>query len=245
MINLETKEIKHFTVPFEIKEISDEGDFFTFKGHASTFGNVDFGDDVVEPGAFKESLKRKADRDELFPALWQHRTSEPVGVYPVIKEDAKGLFVEGKLPKTDTFVTGRVIPQMKVGSVTKMSIGFSCWGLAGSWEIIDGIRHIKKLNLFEISLVTLAENEEATITEMKSMGNDDLKSLPDRELEEKMTSGIKFSAKSAKTIISALKAAGHRDGDGDGHRDGEQRDWSEIITELKKTQQLMEGKTNA
>ena len=40
-------------VPFELKEIADAG---TFSGLGSTFGNVDLGGDIVEPGAFAESL---------------------------------------------------------------------------------------------------------------------------------------------------------------------------------------------
>lgn len=154
-------------VPFEIKELNEESDdFFTFKGFASTFGNIDLVDDVIEPGAFQESIREKEGNGERFPALWQHRMTEPIGVYSQIREDAKGLFVEGKLPKSDTFVSGRVIPQLKIGSVSKLSIGFSVFD-DGSVEMVNGIRHIKKLKLFEVSLVTFPANPEASITEVK------------------------------------------------------------------------------
>ena len=48
------------TFEFEIKELSEEGQF---TGYLSTFGNVDAGDDMIEPGAFKKTLREK----KVFP----------------------------------------------------------------------------------------------------------------------------------------------------------------------------------
>ena len=147
------------TVPLEIKSIDDDKDFFQFEGHASTFGNVDLGDDVIERGAFTESLKKRMPK-----LLWQHDMREPLGIFIEAFEDAKGLFVRGKMPKDDKFVSERVIPQMKIGSITSMSIGFS----VNDFELKDGIRILKALNLFEASLVTFPMNEQATVTGMKA-----------------------------------------------------------------------------
>jgi HK97 family phage prohead protease len=69
---------------------------------------------------------------------------------------------------------------------------------------------------------------------------DDFKSLSDRELEEILNTGVYFSGKNAKVIISALKAAGLRDGDSDGHRDGD--NWDCVITGLNELKKLMEDK---
>lgn len=230
-------EIKKMVVPFEIKQLEEEGEFFTFKGYASTFGNVDRGGDVILPGAFVDSIAEMKQAGDFLPAVWQHSSRDPVGIYTAFLEDLKGLWVEGKLPKADTFVSGRVVPQMKVGSVRKLSIGYSVWMDGGSFEIRDEIRYISKLKLWEVSLVTIPMNNEANITEIKSF---DFKSLSDRELEGLLKAGACFSSQNAKVIISALKAAGLRDGDSDSHRDGE--DWSPIITGLKNIQQELEAK---
>lgn len=228
-------EIKKIVVPFEIKQLEEEGDFFTFKGYASTFGNVDRGGDVILPGAFTDSIDEMKRSGDFLPVIWQHDSGEPVGIYTAFYEDSKGLWVEGKLPKEDTFVSGRAIPQMKVGSVRKLSIGFSCWDGSASYEMRGDVRYISKIKLWEVSLVTIPMNNMANITEIKSL---DFKSLSDRELEGLLKTGVSFSSQNAKIIISALKAAGLRDGDLDSRRDGE--NWSGVFTELKNIQKELE-----
>jgi HK97 family phage prohead protease len=74
---------------------------------------------------------------------------------------------------------------------------------------------------------------------------EDLKDFSDRELEEKLKDGIKFSDKNAKVIIATLKAAGLRDADKGNHRDDEQKDWEKIVTDLKTINQLIKENTNA
>ena len=81
---------------------------------------MDRGRDIVLPGAFKNTLAVNG----LPKLLWQHNTDEPIGIITEAREDEKGLFVAGKMPKNDSLVSGRVIPQMQIRSVDSMSIGF-------------------------------------------------------------------------------------------------------------------------
>lgn len=159
--------MKKMIVPFEVKAFDDDDDYFFFEGKASTFGNVDRGMDRVERGAFAETIRElmSSKRQGKLPVLWQHDTSMPIGSFIDMREDSDGLIVKGRLPKSDTFVTGRVIPQMKAESVTSMSIGYSTI----DYEIDSGgVRSLKKLKLWEISIVTIPMNELADITSMKS-----------------------------------------------------------------------------
>ncbi len=112
--------IEYKDVPLEIKEVSEEDGFFTFKGYASTFGNIDRQDDVIQKGAFAVSLK-----NNNIAMLWQHASNEPIGIFPKAHEDNIGLYVEGKMPKDDEFVKNKVMPQLRIGSVKAMSIGFT------------------------------------------------------------------------------------------------------------------------
>lgn len=160
--------MKKMVVPFEVKQIQEDDDFFIFEGYLSTFGNVDLGDDVVMPGAFKDTIAELEAKGGHLPVLWQHNHDQPVGIFTEIKEDEKGLFVVGKMPKDDTFVSGRVMPQMKVGSINKMSIGYSWWDGA-SFDVVDGVRQLHKIRLWEGSLVTVPMNPEAEVTGMKSV----------------------------------------------------------------------------
>jgi HK97 family phage prohead protease len=158
--------MKKMVVPFEVKQITEDEDYFVFEGLASTFGNIDRGMDSVQSGAFREDVAElmAGKRVGKLPVLWQHDQAMPIGSYTELTETTQGLYVKGRLPKTDTFVSGRVVPQMKAESVTCMSIGYSTI----DYVIEGGVRLLKKLKLWEISLVTTPMNPLAEITGIKS-----------------------------------------------------------------------------
>lgn len=163
--NIENK-IEHQRFEFkEVKALSEDNEYFTFGGYASVYGNMDSYTDVMEPGCFDESLKTRTPI-----LLWAHKDCEPVGVFVEIRSDERGLFVSGKMPKADTFVTGRVIPQIKIGSVRGLSIGFICQGY---YFDDQENRHIVQCELLEISLVGIPSNKESTITEFKKLQIDE------------------------------------------------------------------------
>jgi len=152
-------ELKHLTYAFEMKETKEDNEFFYFEGYGATFGNVDHGGDMIVQGAFAKTLMA----NRTIPALYQHNTREPVGIFTDLKEDSHGLYVKGKLPKADALVRDRIIPQMKIGSIAKMSIGYVVKERV--WE--GDIRVLKEIDLYEISLVTFPMNDQANITQMK------------------------------------------------------------------------------
>jgi len=182
------------TIAFEIKAIGDSDDekFFTFEGYASTFGNKDLGDDIILSGAFKTSLQSNKE----VPILWQHNMSSPIGKSVELFEDEKGLYIKAILPKDDDLVKGRVIPQMRIGSIKEMSIGY----FVKDSDYKDEVRLLKEVELFEVSLVTKAMNPRATVTSMKSLEEStEIKDV------ESILKDNGFSNKEAKTIISKIK----------------------------------------
>jgi len=168
----------------------DEKEFVEFEGYLSTFGNIDNGDDVVVKGAFAKTLKN---RDVKL--LWQHDWSEPIGVFTEIKEDDKGLFVKGKLPLADDFVKGRVIPQLEIGSINSMSIGYAV-NLA-KYDYETDIRHLKEIELYEGSLVTIPMNDEAQIELSKS---NETKNNLQKQLEIESFAGIEYKWNEKKAV---------------------------------------------
>ena len=209
------KEIKSF--PFEVKATAEENNIFTFEGYASTFNNVDHGDDIVIRGAFSNSLSKNSQ----VPILWQHQMSEVIGISVQLYEDDKGLFIKGNLPKDDTLVSGRIIPQMKVGSIKEMSIGFFTKNYD---RAKDGIRLLKEIDLFEVSLVTKAMNSQALVTGFKSF-----ETL--RDIEQTLKDNG-FSNTEAKTLISKIKEfSSKRDASEDNQRDADATK-QKIITDL-------------
>lgn len=185
--NLDKKEFLNCGL-LEVKVFDDnEKDYYVFEGYASTFGNVDRGGDVVVKGAFKEAIEELSKNSKpisgttyskFMPVLWQHNWNEPIGSFVEIREDEKGLFVKGILPKDDEFVKGRVIPQMKAGSISDMSIGY----IVKYENYKDNVRYIEKVMLFETSLVTIPMNEQANITSMKTAVYQDLP-IADKSIE--------------------------------------------------------------
>ncbi len=214
---------QHLSVPFKIKQLPDNDDkFFNFEGFASTFGNIDLGNDIVQQGAFRDSLKKTPQ----VPILWQHGIREPIGKSIHLEEQTKGLFVRGILPKNDSLVRDRVIPQIQVGSIDTMSIGF--FTKEFSFNDDTNIATLEKIDLFEISLVTLAMNPQAVITDFKSFGHKDFKSL--RDIETFLKKGG-LSNTESKTLISKIKEfSNQRDVDNDDK--DEQRDVAQKLDQI-------------
>lgn len=158
--SIQTKQF--LNVPFELKgDVTSDDEYFYFEGYASVFGNVDLGNDVIEKGAFSESLNANKD----LPILWGHKMGEPpIGNSIHIEEDNYGLFIKARLPKNDTFVAGRIIPQIKTGSIKEMSIGY----FTVDSKMEGEVRRLTKIALFETSLVTKAMNPKARLTRYKA-----------------------------------------------------------------------------
>lgn len=174
----------------------DEEDekFFVFEGLASTFGNTDLVDDVVDKGAFLNSLALRMPK-----VLWQHDTSEPIGMPESLFETEQGLLIKARLPRDDTFVSGRVIPQMKVGSISSMSIGFT----VKDFEIMDGIRHLKEIDLFEISLVTFPANPAAQVQDFKNYTIDDIEHITTKKEYNEFLKGLGILSKQAREFLAS------------------------------------------
>lgn len=148
---------------FKAESVSEDG---TFKGYGSVFGNVDSYREVVAPGAFTKSLEIiKASGDPL-PALWQHRSDQPIGGYDVLREDEKGLWVEGFLLVDDVPLAKQAHALMKRRVVKGLSIGY--YVRADSYDEKKNIRTLTELDLQEVSPVTFPANDQAGIDEVKA-----------------------------------------------------------------------------
>lgn len=134
-----------------------------FVGHAAVFGNVDDGGDIIQPGAFTETIRDDFHRIKI---LSQHDSTDlPIGRPIELREDAKGLYIRGKI--SDTQKGRDVITLMKDGVLTEMSIGYDA--LDFDFDNGGSVRRLKKIRLWEISIVTWAMNDLATIDGVKSV----------------------------------------------------------------------------
>lgn len=162
---------KAFLTDYEIKDASGIG---SFKGYASTFGTLDREDDIVEPGAFGQINPKRV------RLLWQHRQSEPIGVWDTLREDSRGLYAEGRL-NLKSARGQEAYELLKMGGLNEMSIGFQA--VHADRIAVKGktARRLKKVNLFEISLVSIPANPEAIVTDVKSLTDVDPMTIRDFE----------------------------------------------------------------
>jgi HK97 family phage prohead protease len=147
-------------VPIETKSIRPDG---TFEGYASLFYRADLGHDVVLPGAFAESLRRRGSAG--IKMLWQHDPAEPIGLWERVAEDHKGLFARGRL-LTDVARGRDVLALMRAGAVDGLSIGFKL--IDARRDARTGTRRIARVDLWEISIVTFPMLPEARVAMLRS-----------------------------------------------------------------------------
>lgn len=120
-----------------------------FTGYASLFGKVDLGKDVVERGAFARSIEARGAGG--IRMLFQHDPNEPIGTWTEVREDARGLFVRGRLSK-DVARAREILGLMRVGALDGLSIGFKT--VRARNDAAAGVRRIVEADLWEISVVT-------------------------------------------------------------------------------------------
>ncbi len=160
----------------------------TFEGYGAIFGNLDRDGDIVQKGAFAESLKAR-----LPALLWQHNTKEPIGRFDEVREDAKGLFVRGRLSGQGRGAEAYELLQM--GALDGLSIGFVT--KEAQRNATTGTRTIVRADLMEVSLVTFPANELARISAVKSAG-----SIADTRTFERFLRENGFSRSRAKAITA-------------------------------------------
>lgn len=122
---------------------------FRIGGHASLFGVVDLGRDAVEPGAFAAALARRGAAG--IRMLFQHDPAEPVGRWTAIREDATGLWVEGRLT-AGVQKADELAALILSGALDGLSIGFRTVRAANDRR--SGVRRIVEADLWEVSIVT-------------------------------------------------------------------------------------------
>jgi len=185
----------------EIKAVQEDG---FFSGYGAVFGNIDWYNDVILPGAFTASIAKWRAKNKMPPVLWNHNDSEPIGVYTNIYEDEKGLYVEGKLLIDDVPRAKSTHALLKAGAIDGLSIGYST---KKANQQTNGDRELVEVDLSEISIVTQPANERSLITSVKSKLDDgELPTLPEFEkfLRESGFSKNQATAIASKGLRSLL-----------------------------------------
>ncbi|MCP8937789.1 HK97 family phage prohead protease [Alsobacter sp. SYSU M60028] len=118
---------------------------------------------MVMPGAFAQSLAKRGVAGVRM--LWQHDPHEPVGAWSVIREDARGLFVRGRL-NLAVARARELLALMRQGALDGLSIGFKTETARADPR--SGVRRLTRVDLWEISLVTFPLLPQARVAAVKS-----------------------------------------------------------------------------
>ena len=186
----------------EIKAVQEDG---FFSGYGAVFGNIDWYNDVILPGAFTASLAKWRAKNKMPPVLWNHNDSEPIGVYTNIYEDEKGLYVEGKLLIDDVPRAKSTHALLKAGAIDGLSIGYST---KKANQQGNGVRELVEVELGEISIVTQPANERSVITSVKSkLDEGELPTLPEfekflRESGFSKSQSVAIASKGLRSLLS-------------------------------------------
>lgn len=154
--------------PLEIREISDEGEF---AGYASVFDVEDSYGTIMTKGCFTRTLKEHRVAKTAPKLLYQHDSGLIVGEHTLLREDDKGLYIEGQLYYNEPAIpeAARAHTLMKKGQLEGISIGFTLYdGDSYEYSSDHDAFLIKELNLWENSLVTFPSNPEAQVNDVRA-----------------------------------------------------------------------------
>lgn len=152
---------------FQIKAGEDAG---TISGYFSTYDRIpDSYGDVIAPGAFEDTVKARMESGHPFPLCWNHDLDQIIGsVDPAdIKDDEHGPFMTARFFDTPLAQEKREI--VKSGVVYQFSFAYDVQD-AGEVTLEDGTKanELRRLDLFEVSIVPIPANPRAEMTEVKS-----------------------------------------------------------------------------
>lgn len=198
---------------FESKEAPDgaEAEEGIFTGYASIFNNIDSYGDMVRPGAFTDSLKSFGEGGAGIPCYWGHQMDDPmkcIGWTTAAEEDERGLKVTVQLDISNPN-GAQAYHLIKKGLVNQMSFAYEVE--EGAWvEAKDtsagGYCELRKLKIFEVSLVQVGANQETQLLDVKAHLS-------------KLKAGRKISASNQEKLTQALKLISSVLGDEDDFQD--------------------------
>jgi HK97 family phage prohead protease len=150
------------------------------EGYGAYFGNVDSHGDVIDQGAFADTIAQ-AKRTGRMPAMLLHHSlgpltedSLPIGVWDDAYENSNGLVMKGRLAlgnrrADDVYALMKTSPPALNG----LSIGFIAKKFTMMPKGSDVRRKLHAVDLKEVSVVHYPSNDLARVTRVKSAASDD------------------------------------------------------------------------
>ena len=185
---------EHKYKSFELKAKEDNagmiaGFFSTYDEEPDSYG------DIIRPGAFTETIAKRKESGHPFPLCFNHDFSAIIGAVDVVEDTEKGPYIEAHFLETEQAQDVRKMLQS--GAIYQFSFAYDVLGAdkPTDEQKKKGIENVlTKLEVFEISVVTVPANQNAVATEVKS-------------IEPETKQGRRNSRKDADTINKIIDLA--------------------------------------
>ena len=160
--------MEHKYKEFALRKSSEDAG--EISGYFSTYDRIpDSYGDVIAPGAFAESIQKRKESGHPFPLCWNHDLNQIIGsVDPDnITDTDKGPLMTATFFDTPLAQEKREI--VKSGVVYQFSFAYDVLE-AGPVTLENGTKanELRKLDLFEVSIVPIPANQNAVMTEIKA-----------------------------------------------------------------------------
>jgi len=176
----------------EIKSLKETGEF---EGYGSTFGGEpDAYGDIIADGAYSESLAQHKAKGTMPKLFWQHNSDEPIGKWLEATEDSHGLLLRGKL-NMDVQRGREAHALLKAKDIDGLSIGYRIKEYSVDTETY--VWTLQKLDLVEVSIVSVGANENAVVQSVKA-------AKAAHDLTEKLKAGDRLSEREFETWLKGL-----------------------------------------
>ena len=150
---------------FQLKADEDAG---TISGYFSTYDRIpDSYGDIVAPGAFEKTIKKREESGHPFPLCWNHSLDQIIGKVDSIEDTEKGPLMTASFFNTPLAQEKREI--VKSGVVYQFSFAYDVKD-AEVVTLEDGTKanELRELDLFEVSIVPIPANQFAEVTDIKA-----------------------------------------------------------------------------
>lgn len=175
-------DMEHRFKSFEMKATDNgmiAGYFSTYDVEPDSYG------DIIEKGAFTETIKKREESGHPFPLCFNHDFSAVIGSVKKVEDTEKGPYIEAEF--LDTQLAQDVRKMLMSGAIYQFSFAYDVLQsrVPNEDEKKMGIANVlQKLEVFEISVVTVPANQNAVATEVKSVEPETKQGRRNRKADE-------------------------------------------------------------
>jgi HK97 family phage prohead protease len=180
---MKNENIKHRSISdFQIKA---DGDELIVSGWGARYGNIDSYRDVLQFGCASKTISERKDRIAFCE---QHNMTNPIGKFIVLEERPEGIYFEARISDAEP----KIKTKIREGILKEFSIGYSEVNSAPGVQDSIEVNFVKEIKLYEISVVTVAANEEAKLIEIKAEDIATVQKAYDTIIEAEKDEAVKY-----------------------------------------------------